>query len=124
MRNTIKVFRNSVYFLVTLFLLNGCSSPEGNKTKNETVKEKPLHSTDTVVIKQMQFTPAQLNVKKGDTVVWINNDLVAHDVTSAKNKKLYSDTINVGKSWKWAVTDSVGYFCSIHPSMKGEILVK
>lgn len=121
MRNTLKVFRNSVYFLVTLFLLNGCSSPNGNKANDE---GNSMHSVDTVVIKQMQFNPAELNVKKGDTIIWINNDLVSHDVTSETPKKLYSDTLEVSKSWKWAVTDSVAYFCSIHPTMKGKILIK
>ncbi|MFS8082015.1 MAG: plastocyanin/azurin family copper-binding protein, partial [Ginsengibacter sp.] len=79
---------------------------------------------DTVILKQMQFNPAILNVSKGDTVVWINQDLVDHDITSDSNKLFYSDTLKVGKSWKYAVTDSASYHCSIHPSMKGQIVLK
>lgn len=124
MSNTIKVFRNSVCSLCALFFLNSCSSPEGNTPKSETAKENSVHSVDTVVIKQMQFTPAELIVKKGDTVVWINKDLVDHNITEEKNKAFYSDTLAVGKSWKWAVTGNADYFCSIHPAMKGKILLK
>jgi plastocyanin len=120
MINTLKVLKNSTYILCGLFFLNSCSSPEGNETANE----KSAHTTDTVVIKQMQFTPAELSVQKGDTIVWINNDLVAHDITEEKNKAFYSDTLEVGKSWKWVVTDSAAYMCSIHPSMKGKIVLK
>ena len=120
MINTLKVLKNSTYILCALFFLNSCSSPEGNETANE----KSAHTTDTIVIKQMQFTPAELSVQKGDTIVWINNDLVAHDITEEKNKAFYSDTLEVGKSWKWVVTDSAAYMCSIHPSMKGKIVLK
>jgi len=33
----------------------------------------------------MQFQPQNISGNKGDTVVFINNDIVAHDVTE-KNK--------------------------------------
>ena len=32
----------------------------------------------------MQFQPAVLTIKKGDTVTWINKDFVDHDVTEEK----------------------------------------
>lgn len=124
MTNTLKVFRNGVYILITLFLLNGCSSPDGNNTKDEAVVAEPLHKVDTVVVKMMKFTPAELEVRVGDTILWINNDLVDHNVTSSRDKFFYSDTLKVGKSWKWVVTDSAAYYCSIHPSMIGKILIK
>jgi plastocyanin len=120
----LKVFRNSVIFLCTLFLLNGCSSPDNNKTTDERVKEKTSQGADTIVIRQMQFVPAVLNVKIGDTIVWVNKDLVDHDITSDKDKGFYSDTLHVGKVWKMAVKDSAGYHCSIHPTMKGQIVIK
>jgi plastocyanin len=124
MSKSLKLLRNSVCFVCTLFLLNSCSSPNGEAAKKEAAKEAPAFSTDTVIVKQMQFTPAVLTVKKGDTVIWINNDLVDHDVTSDESKKFYSDTLRVGKSWKWVAIDSAGYHCSIHPTMKGQILIK
>lgn len=120
MSNPLKVLINSTYFLYVLFILYSCSSPDGS----ETAHTKPAHATDTIVIKQMQFHPAEIQVNPGDTIVWINNGLVAHDITEEKNKVFYSDTLEVGKSWKWVVTDSANYLCSIHPTMKGKILIK
>ena len=121
MRNTLKVFRISVYLLATLFLLNGCTSNDKNNTQESA---KSAHSLDTVMVQQMKFTPAELTVNKGDTIVWINNDLVDHNVTSLRDKFFYSDTLRVGASWKWVVTDSAAYYCSIHPTMLGKILLK
>ena len=125
MSNTLKkVLRNSTYFLCALFLLNSCSSPGTNKNNDEESKEKASVVTDTVVISQMQFMPAALNVKIGDTIVWINKDLVDHDVTSDKVGSFYSDTLHVGGTWKMAVKDSAGYHCSIHPTMLGRLVLK
>ena len=39
----------------------------------------------TVVIRNMKFDPPKLEVKKGDTVEWKNEDLTPHTATSAKS---------------------------------------
>lgn len=124
MKSLLNVFRNSMFILCMLFLLNGCSSHENNKNKSEVVTKKTSYAVDTVTIKLMQFNPSILNVKIGDTVLWINKDLVSHDVTSDKPNSFYSDTLHVGQSWKIAVKDSAGYHCSIHPTMLGKLVLK
>src|SRR5690242_14636955 len=104
-----------VCLFLVLFLFS-CHS-----ANNKVVEEK--YHSDTVTIHQMQFDPAILTINKGDTVVWINKDMVDHNVTEEKNKTFYSDTIKVGKSWKHPFDSSANYFCSIHPSMKGKVIV-
>ncbi|MGB3454483.1 MAG: plastocyanin/azurin family copper-binding protein [Moheibacter sp.] len=79
--------------------------------------------TDTVVIYQMQFQPANLTVNKGDTVVWINKDLVAHNVTEDPAGSVKSDTLNTGDSFKLVPDHSFNYICSIHPTMKAQLTV-
>ena len=44
--------------------------------------EQSKAKTHTVTIEDMRFQPAVLVVAPGDTVVWINKDLVAHTATS------------------------------------------
>lgn len=39
--------------------------------------------TYQVEIRGMQFVPASLTVKVGDTVVWTNHDVLPHTVTAA-----------------------------------------
>lgn len=102
--------------LFSVLLLFGCH------TENENTAEST--HTDTVIIKQMQFNPAILTINKGDTVIWLNEDMVDHNITGEKSKGFYSDTLHVGKSWKYPITENADYYCSIHPSMKGKILVK
>ena len=77
----------------------------------------------TVTIKGMVFDPVELHVKKGDAVIWINKDIVAHNVTQFPDSKWTSGTLPNGKSWKKDVDKSFDYFCSIHPTMKGKVIV-
>ena len=117
MKHALGTLRICIGLIFAMFLCNKCTS-----VGNEEVQNKPLHKTDTVTIQQMQFKPQALSVKKGDTITWINYDLVDHNVKEEKDL-FYSDTIKVGNSWKWVATGNAGYICTIHPSMKGKIIV-
>ncbi len=97
---------------------SGCTSPGGQNN------QAGLPGKDTVYIGGMKFKPAELWINQWDTVVWINNDIVAHDVTQFPDKTWSSDSIQPGQSWEKAFGDSVDYFCSIHPTMKGKILIR
>jgi plastocyanin len=97
-----------------LFFLISCTS----------APEKHVPKTDTVLITQMKFQPAELTVHKGDTVVWINKDMVAHDVTQVPNSTWSSKSLAPGQSWKMAVEESDDYFCSIHIVMVGKLIVE
>lgn len=97
-----------------------CTSP-GGQSNNQ---QAPQPGKDTVYIAGMKFKPAQLWINQWDTVVWINNDIVAHDVTEYPDKTWSSDSIQPGQSWEKVFGDSVDYFCSIHPTMRGSIMIK
>lgn len=115
MSGTLKILKNCLYSLCAIFLLNSC--------KTET--EKAIPKAHTVEIKQMKFQPEFLNVQKGDTVVWINKDIGAHDVTEEPNKAWTSSAMPSGKSWSLVVTKSADYYyCSIHVVMKGKLVVE
>ena len=55
-------------------------SPQGSFARAETAKPTPR--THTVKIEGMAFVPATLEVSVGDTVEWINEDLVPHTATA------------------------------------------
>lgn len=99
-----------------MILMAGCV-PTGGGSSTTAV-------TDTVMINQMKFQPAELYVNKGDTVVWINADIVGHDVTEFPDKAWSSDTIQPEMVWKTVIYDNTDYFCSIHPTMKAKIVVR
>jgi plastocyanin len=72
----------------------------------------------------LKFQPAELVVKKGDTVVWVNKDIVAHDVTQEPGNAWRSPALATGQSWSLIVAESANYYCSIHVVMKGKLLVQ
>jgi plastocyanin len=104
-------FKSYVYLLVIISLLFISHSIRKNKP-----------NTYRVEIIQMQFQPALLKIHKGDTVIFINKDLVEHDVTEV-NKAWHSPPLATNRSWKWVATKSADYYCSIHLIMKGQIIV-
>ncbi|MFB9843783.1 plastocyanin/azurin family copper-binding protein [Mucilaginibacter ginsenosidivorans] len=103
------VCRNCVYLIFIWSVAAGCSSaPQKAKVY-------------TVEIKDMKFVPEDIIVNKGDTITWINRDMVAHDVTEEASKRWTSGPIAAGGTWKMAVSDEANYYCSIHAVMKGKI---
>lgn len=107
------------FWLMIVFVLSACTS--GSNTKTE--KQKPLQ-THTIEIKQMAFSPAEITVSKGDTVVFINHDPVDHDITDEDKKSWSSSPLPPGQSWSKVIEEPANYFCSLHVVMKGKIIVK
>jgi len=93
--------------------------------KHPTAKaQKP--STKTVLIQGFRFKPAQITIKRGTKVRWINKDREPHTAT-ANNRKTF-DSGRLGKGQSYTHTfKSVGtkkYHCEIHPFMRGSVVVK
>ena len=104
--------------------INGCSSDQDiTVARPDTIAQKiPKPGLYKIEISHMKFEPAELKVKKGDKVVFVNNDMVTHDVTEEKNKSWTSSPLKPGEYWTLTVTESDGYFCNLHPVMKGKIV--
>ncbi|WP_276500206.1 plastocyanin/azurin family copper-binding protein [Terrimonas pollutisoli] len=125
MKNQLMMLKETVCLAMLLFLLEACSSP-AEKIKAEPVKtvEETKPTMHAVEIIQMKFYPAELKVKKGDKVVFVNHDLVTHDVTEESKKAWSSSPLATDQTWILEVIESVNYYCSIHPVMKGSIVVE
>jgi plastocyanin len=78
----------------------------------------------TVEISRMQFNPQVLVVSQGDTVEFVNKDLVTHDVTEVSGKSWKSPALASGAKWRLVARKTADYYCSYHPVMKGKIEVK
>jgi plastocyanin len=78
-----------------------------------------------IVIDQFSFSPQRLTVKAGTTVTWINQDDTPHTVTSStplfKSKAL--DTSDKF-SFTFRTPGTYEYFCSVHPHMRGTVVVE
>ena len=85
----------------------------------------PQDTVHTVVIEGMKFVPDKITVARGGTVVWINKDFFPHSVT-ATGGRFDSHEIEAAQSWKFVPKKDgeFGYLCSLHPTMKGTLVVK
>jgi plastocyanin len=79
--------------------------------------------TIQVTIDNLVFSPADIKAKAGDTVTWINNDIVAHTATVRGG---FDVMIKANKSASLVLTKKAGiveYYCRFHPNMKGRITI-
>ncbi|MBI2529786.1 MAG: cupredoxin family copper-binding protein [Candidatus Diapherotrites archaeon] len=102
------------------FLLFGCvSNGDSGNGGNGAAAGK------TVSMQNFAFGPAEITIKKGDTVKWTNLDSVAHTVTSddgAFDSGLLSQNASWSKTFNEAGTFE--YHCTPHPYMKAKIIVE
>jgi plastocyanin len=106
----VNVFAHSI----VAFALTSCSGAD----------KKAIPKSYTVEIKAMQFRPAELSVEKGDTVLFINHDMLVHNVTEEKTKAWSSPSLAPGDSYKMVANESSDYYCSLHPVMKGKLVAE
>jgi plastocyanin len=78
-----------------------------------------------VVVDNFSFAPATATVPVGTTVTWTNHDDIPHNVVSPEQKfkspvldtdETFSHTFDVAGTYK--------YYCSIHPRMTGQVVVR
>jgi plastocyanin len=95
----------------------------GSRWDAEAAARKPV--THTVTEDAVRFSPADLTFEVGDSIVWVNKDIVAHTATTMK-PGFDSEMIKPGKSWRHTVKrkGEFSYTCSFHPLMNAVLRVK
>jgi plastocyanin len=83
----------------------------------------PALAPATVEIHDYAFSPKTLTVPVGTTVTWENHDGDAHTVTGAGIK---SKSFGMDGSYSHTFTKAgtYAYVCSLHPQMKGAVVVR
>jgi|SRR5450432_825397 len=86
---------------------------------------QPKTRTHKVTMESMRFHPDDLTVAPGDTVVWVNEDLVPHTATS-QAAGFDSKEIEAGKSWSYIATKKgdFPYICTLHRKMTAQLHVQ
>lgn len=107
---------------------SGSNSNPGQTQKNNSTSSNQTTSSGQVSIQNMMFTPSQITITKGQSVTWTNNDSITHTVVDdlSGTGGPSSGDIAPGQSYTFTFdkTGSFQYHCSIHPSMRGTIVVK
>lgn len=85
----------------------------------------PADDSVVVQISGMRFEPANITVKSGTTVTWVNSSGMPHTTTGTEGE-LRSGTLYNGQQYSYTF-DSAGrhvYACDFHPSMQGVVTVE
>jgi nitrite reductase (NO-forming) len=101
---------NATKQIVSISIVNGASNPNSEQS----------------------YEPAVVTVKSGSTIVWTNNDSMMHTATSGSSESGPSGIFDTGviqgsgkvaEATINAKPGSYGYYCSLHPYMKGQLTV-
>jgi plastocyanin len=87
----------------------------------------PQPAAVEVKIDNFSFAPAALVVPAGTTVTWVNHDDIPHTAVSTDKEKTFKSKVldtDEKFSYVFAKPGRYPYFCSIHPKMTGEVVVK
>jgi len=108
--------------IIAFVILSGCAQQTINQAEKNDIK-KTSQEVVTVSIKNFAFNPAVISITKGTKVTWVNEDSAPHTTTSEGS--FDSGTLSKGQSFSYifAEAGTFNYKCSIHPSMKGKVVV-
>src|SRR3989344_8886748 len=108
-------------FLI-IMMISGCSVQK--------VQEKTLISSEEigndVSISDFAFNQRTITIQKGESIIWTNEDSVKHSIVSDSGNEIASDSISKGEIYEHTFNNvgTYSYYCGIHPSMKGEVVVE
>ena len=118
MKKNSRVYSIALCLLLTAVALTGsrgvlAASPEANAPGIE------------INIDNFSFTPPAVTVKAGTQITWTNRDDIPH--TSVSTDGLFKSKVmdtDEKFSYTFAKAGTYAYYCSIHPKMTGQVVVK
>src|SRR3979409_676488 len=80
-------------------------------------------ATIQISMENLVISPAEASAKVGDTIEWINKDILAHTATARNGD--WNVTIPPNKTATLVLkkAGAVDYFCRFHPNMKATLAV-
>lgn len=108
------------------------TSTGSSSTPQQVTQTQPSSSVGSgpgvkVTMQNIAFNPKSVTVKVGQTITWVNEDSVEHNVTTQPGSSASFKSKNFGQggtySWKATKPGTVKYVCTIHPGMDASITV-
>ena len=77
-----------------------------------------------IVMQNLVITPAEVQAKVGDTIEWVNKDIVAHTATTQQSGD-FDVMLPANKSGSLVLNKAgtFSYSCRFHPNMKATLVV-
>ena len=97
--------------------------PPGSSPEVSAAGSGSVAILDGILGSDFRFSPRWITVGSGDTVSWTNNGSEPHDVSGGG---LDSGILQPGQGYSHTFTSpgTFNYICSIHPQMKGTVIVQ
>lgn len=106
------------------------STSSGSSTPQQVTQTQPSSSVGAgpgvkVKMQNIAFNPTSVTVKVGQTVTWVNDDSVTHNVTAQSGAAFKSKNFGQGGTYSFKATKpgTIKYVCTIHPGMDGTLIV-
>jgi plastocyanin len=79
-----------------------------------------------IAIDNFSFSPKESIAPRGTAVTWVNHDDVPHRIQSANDRFAPSAVLDTKGSYSvvLATPGEYPYFCTLHPTMTGKIIVR
>ena len=131
--------------------LTACGDDENPSTSGEVARTSPTATTEAedpagntydatsepadasieIAMKDIAFKPAYVTVRVGQTLVFINEDDVAHKLESDEGQPFTSKSLGKGEKYRYRIKNEAGlrnmnFICTIHPAQMegGGVVVK
>jgi plastocyanin len=114
-------------------------SQQQQQNQQQQKQQQPANVVTVSIVKgasnmgNKAYSPNPIQIQRGTTVVWRNDDTTLHTAVSGKGmsdtslgKMFESPPIAPGKtfSYKFDAVGTYDYFCTLHPAMVGTVVVK
>jgi plastocyanin len=78
-----------------------------------------------ITMKSVAFAPRSATVKVGQTVTWINEDRIPHDIAATSGASFASKAFATGETFEFRPTrpGTIAYVCTLHQGMGGTLTV-
>jgi plastocyanin len=80
-------------------------------------------ATIQISMEKLEIAPAEASAKVGDTIEWINKDVLAHTATARDGD--FDVMLQPKKSATFVLkkAGTIDYYCRFHPNMKARLIV-
>jgi plastocyanin len=114
------VKRVLVLGVVLASLLAACSGESTDAT------ESAGGEGQRVEIADLAFDPETVTVAVGTTVTWVSADPNLPHTSNSEDEVWFSGTLNEGDEFSFTFEEpgTFAYFCEVHPTMTGSIVVE
>jgi plastocyanin len=85
----------------------------------------PAHAANVqITMENLEISPAEASAKVGDSIEWINKDVLAHTATARNGDFDVNLPPKKSASFVLKKPGTVEYYCRYHPNMKATLRVE